>query len=108
MVAVSPSVVTICIFVVFVGWRKLKAFWKQEPLYTPINTDELDDFPRWVLEDSDNENTSNVGSASPRLESTYGNASPKGLSQTNSKEGHAAAGSSSGNCLLTGKTTVNQ
>ena len=100
-------------FVVFVGWRswrKLQAFWKQEPLYTPVNTDErdeLDDFPRRVLEDSDDENTSNVGSASPRLESAYGSASPKGSSQTGSKEDHAA-GSSSGSSLLTGKTTANQ
>ena len=100
-------------FVVFVGWRswrKLKAFWRQEPLYTPVNTDErdeLDDFPRRVLEDSDDENTSNVGSASPRLESAYGSVSPKGSSQTGSKEDHAA-GSSSGSSLLTGKTTANQ
>ena len=100
-------------FVVFVGWRswkKFKAFWLQEPLYTRINTDdrdELDDFPRRVLEDSDEENASNIGSASPCLESAYGSASPKGSSQTGSKEDYTAS-RGGGSCLLTGNTTDNQ
>ena len=113
MATISSCVVTICIFITFVGWRswrKFKAFWEQEPLYTRVNTDdrdELDDFPRRALEDSDEENTSNIGSASPRLESAYGSSSLKGTSQTDNKEDHAA-GSSGGSCLLTGNTTDNQ
>ena len=80
-------------------------------MYTPVNTDErdeLDDFPRRVLEESDDENTSNVASASPRLESAYGSASLKGSSQTSSKEDHTGGRSSSSSYLLTGKTTANQ
>ena len=99
------------LFVVFVGWRswrKFKAFWLQEPLYTRVNTDdrdELNDFPRRVLEDSDEENTSNIGSVSPRLESAYGSASHKGSSQTGSKEDYTSGGG--GGSLLTGNTTDN-
>ena len=113
MVTISSCVITICIFVVFVSWRswrKFKAFWRQEPLYAPINRDdrdELDDFPRRVLEDSDADSASNIGSASPRLESAYGTFSPQGSSQTSNKGNHAA-GDSGGGSLLSGNTTDDQ
>lgn len=59
-------------YVVFVGrrsWNKFKAFWKQQPMYTSLNTtdvDELDDFPTRALEYSNEQSTS---SASPHLKS---------------------------------------
>lgn len=83
-------------FVMFMGWRswkKLQAFWKQEPLYTPVSTDdtdELDDFPTRALLDSaqfsDARSTNNTGSTSPRLESTSGSSINKGSSQNGSRE----------------------
>ena len=97
-------------FVIFMGWRsmrKFKAFWLQEPLYARLSTDDQDelyDFPRRALEDSDDENTSNIGSASPRLESAYGSASPKGSSQAADNSSGGGGGSS----LLTANTTDNQ
>ena len=79
-------------------------------MYAPINRDdrdELDDFPRRALEDSDADSAHNIGSASPCLESTYGTISLKGSFQTSNKENHAA-GDSGGGSLLTGNTTDDQ
>jgi len=100
-------------FVVFMcwrSWRKFEAFWKQEPLYTPVSTDdteELDDFPARTLLDSaqfnDARSISTNRSASPRLESASGCSSNKGSSQTGSREGGCIASS-----VLTGNTTDNQ
>ena len=99
-------------FAVFVGWRswrKFKAFYIQEPLYTRINTDdrdELDDFPRRALEDSAEENINNDRSTSPRLDSAYGNTNPKGSSQMGSKENYSC-GRDGNSGMLAGNTTDN-
>ena len=99
-------------FVVFVGWRswrKFKAFYKEEPLYTPINTNnrgELDDFPKRALEDSGEENIDDDRSTSPRLDSAYGSTNRKGSSQMGSKENYSGGGDGN-SCMLTGNSIDN-
>ena len=83
-------------FVAFAGlrkWKKIKAFWRQEPLYKPVDTDdnkELEGFPARELHDdliqfTDSASDSGFASTTPRLVSASGSSGAKGSSQTGSK-----------------------